>query len=93
VSLQVGGEHFKKSTPERTVLFWESRLLYRHISFHFRGSSGLLSALPIKVELVKCSVVNPDPHGSALILVGWLRIQEGKNDPQKQKQNTKIIVF
>ena len=24
-----------------------------------------------------------DPHGSALILVGWIRIQEGKNDPQK----------
>jgi hypothetical protein len=24
-------------------------------------------------------------HGSALILVGWIRIQEGKNDPQKIK--------
>jgi hypothetical protein len=34
------------------------------------------------------SVLGPDPHGSALILVGWIRIwiQEGKNDPQKYKK-------
>jgi hypothetical protein len=31
------------------------------------------------------SVVDPDSPGSALILVGWIRIrvQEGKNDPQQ----------
>jgi hypothetical protein len=29
------------------------------------------------------SVVNPDPHESALILASWIRIQEGKNDTQK----------
>jgi hypothetical protein len=23
---------------------------------------------------------DPDPHGSALISVGWIRIQEGKNE-------------
>ncbi len=28
-------------------------------------------------------VLDPDPHESALILVGWMRIQEGKNAPQK----------
>ncbi len=31
------------------------------------------------------SVVGPDPHESAFILIGWIRIQEGKNDPQKWK--------
>ncbi len=35
---------------------------------------------------VFCSVVDPDPHGSALILVGWIRIQEGKNDPQTKSE-------
>jgi hypothetical protein len=29
------------------------------------------------------SVVDPDPHGSALILVGWIRIQTSRNDQQK----------
>jgi hypothetical protein len=28
-------------------------------------------------------VSDPDPHGSALILVSWIRIQEGKNDLQE----------
>jgi hypothetical protein len=31
----------------------------------------------------KNSVADPDPHGAALIFVGWIRNQEGKNDPQK----------
>jgi hypothetical protein len=33
------------------------------------------------------NIVDPDPHGSTLILVGWIRIrmQVGKNDPQKVK--------
>jgi hypothetical protein len=26
---------------------------------------------------------DPDPHGSTLILVGWIRIQEGKKGPTK----------
>jgi hypothetical protein len=29
------------------------------------------------------SVADPDPHGSAFIMVGWIRIQEGQNEPQK----------
>jgi hypothetical protein len=34
---------------------------------------------------VLSSVVDPEPHGSALVLVGWVRIRihEGKKDPQK----------
>jgi hypothetical protein len=27
-----------------------------------------------------------NPYGSALILVGWIRIQEDKNDPQKREK-------
>jgi hypothetical protein len=32
--------------------------------------------------------LNPDLHGPALILAGWIRIriQGGKNDPQKKKK-------
>jgi hypothetical protein len=29
------------------------------------------------------SFADPDPHGSPFILVGWIRIQEGQNDPPK----------
>jgi hypothetical protein len=29
------------------------------------------------------SVADPDPQGYASILIGWIQIQEGKNDPQK----------
>jgi hypothetical protein len=29
------------------------------------------------------SVLGPDMHGSAPDLVDWIRIQEGKNNPQK----------
>jgi hypothetical protein len=41
------------------------------------------------------SVVDPDSdsHGSILILVRWIRIQEGKNDPQKDKNVRKYHVF
>jgi hypothetical protein len=45
---------------------------------------------------VKTSVVDPDPHWSALILVIWIRIriQEGKNDPQKRKiKNSEEISY
>jgi hypothetical protein len=28
--------------------------------------------------------MDPDPLGSALTLVGWIRIQVNKNDPQKK---------
>jgi hypothetical protein len=31
--------------------------------------------------------------GSALILVGWIRIQEGKNAPQKQEKVKKFHVL
>ncbi len=33
-----------------------------------------------------CSIVDPDPTGYALILGGWIRIQESKNEPQKEKK-------
>ncbi len=33
--------------------------------------------------IVSDIVADPDLHGSALVLVGW--IQEGKNDPQMEK--------
>jgi hypothetical protein len=39
------------------------------------------------------SVLDPDPHGSALILVSWIRIQELKNVPQKLKKVKKFFMF
>ncbi len=33
-----------------------------------------------------CSVADPDPHGSKFILVGWIRIQEGKKWLKKWKK-------
>jgi hypothetical protein len=41
-----------------------------------------------KITSIKSSVSDPDPHGSALILVGWIRMwmEEGKTDPQKRKK-------
>jgi hypothetical protein len=46
-------------------------------------SKGLLA----KFGTISTSVANPDPHGSALTLVGWIRIRikEGENEPQKKK--------
>jgi hypothetical protein len=40
------------------------------------------------ISTVLCSAVvpDPDPHGSAFILVGWIRIQEGQNNPQKRRK-------
>jgi hypothetical protein len=37
------------------------------------------------ISTVLCSAVvpDPDPQGSAFILVGLIRIQEGQNNPQK----------
>jgi hypothetical protein len=40
----------------------------------------------ISFTLLYSSVADPDPHGSAFLLVGWIRIQEGKNDPQKKNK-------
>jgi hypothetical protein len=37
--------------------------------------------------------VDPDPHGSAQILVVWVRIQEGNNDPQKLRKEEKFHVL
>jgi hypothetical protein len=34
------------------------------------------------------SVLDPDMHGSAPDLVGWIWIQEGKNNPQKYVYRT-----
>jgi hypothetical protein len=37
------------------------------------------------------NVVDPDPHGSTLILDGWIRIQVGKNDSQKSKRGRNVL--
>ncbi len=38
--------------------------------------------------------MDPDPHGFfAVILVGWIRIQNNKEDPQKRKSEEKKIMF
>jgi hypothetical protein len=39
--------------------------------------------------------VDPDPHGSALGLVGWIRIriQVGENDPHKSEEMYRFEVF
>jgi hypothetical protein len=42
---------------------------------------------------IKISVSDPDPHGSALILVGWILIQEGKKDLQEKKKVQKFHVL
>jgi hypothetical protein len=34
-----------------------------------------------------------DPHGSALIMVGWIRIQVNKNDPQKKGGGGKEEIY
>jgi hypothetical protein len=39
------------------------------------------------------SVMNSAAHGSALILVDWIRIQEVKNDPPKIEKREEISVF
>ncbi len=39
------------------------------------------------------SVMDSAVHGSALILVGWIRIQEGKNDPQKIEKREEMFSF
>jgi hypothetical protein len=39
------------------------------------------------------SVMDSAAHGSPLILVGWIRIQEGKNDPQKIEKREEISDF
>jgi hypothetical protein len=39
------------------------------------------------------SVVDPDPFGSALIFVGWIRNKEGKNNPRKGKKVKKFHVL
>jgi hypothetical protein len=59
--------------------------------FMFRSGGDFNLPDPCAVRSSKISptsgVWDPDPHGSALILVGWMRrIQVGKNDPQKFKK-------
>jgi hypothetical protein len=39
------------------------------------------------------SVRDSAAHGSALILEDWIRIQEGKNDPQKIEKREEISTF
>jgi hypothetical protein len=41
------------------------------------------------------SLSDPDPHGSALILIGWIRIriQNGKNYHKIRKKGKKIQVL
>ncbi len=37
--------------------------------------------------------MDPGPHGSALTLVGWIRIQVNKNDPQKRGEKGRNLLF
>jgi hypothetical protein len=37
--------------------------------------------------------LDPDPHGSALILVGLIRIQKSKKDPFKNRESREISCF
>jgi|LakMenEpi03Aug12_release.lakeMendotaPanAssembly.Ray.scaffolds.fasta_scaffold370828_2 hypothetical protein len=55
-----------------------------------RFQSGVLDAVLV---LQKASVVDPDLRGSVpvLILAGWIRIQVGKSDPQKNKNVTNML--
>jgi hypothetical protein len=39
---------------------------------------------PLTILLLMITVADPDPHGYAFILVGW--IQEGQNEPQKGRK-------
>ncbi len=90
MSLQVG-EHFKKSTPERTVLFWESMLLYQHISCHIRGSSGLLPAI-FKLNWSNAVLwiqIRKDPHWFGRLVA----YPGGQKWPTKTETNLKNIVF
>ncbi len=45
----------------------------------------LLKQQPIQYLIKVCCAPVPDPHGSALSFVGWMRIHEGKNDSPKRK--------
>jgi hypothetical protein len=37
--------------------------------------------------------MDPGPHGSALIIVGWIRIQMGKNDHQRKQTKEEMYCF
>jgi hypothetical protein len=47
----------------------------------------------VKIIVAFACFVDSDPQGSALILISWNQIQEGKNDPQKQKKVKKFHVL
>jgi hypothetical protein len=42
---------------------------------------------------VRIYISDPDPHGSALVFIGWIRIQKSKNDPLKKKTVKKFHVL
>ncbi len=48
------------------------------------GTTGIVERPEIQNQY---GTVDPDPHRSALFLIGWIRIriQEGKNDPQNKR--------
>jgi hypothetical protein len=45
--------------------------------------------------ILECRVVDPDPDldGSSLILSCWIRIQEGKNEPQNMEKSKEFSCF
>jgi hypothetical protein len=56
----------------------------QHLLVQVRSENGTTFYLTVPIS-------DPDPHGSALILVGWIRIQEGKKLPTKiEKMKIKV---
>jgi len=58
-------------------VFWRWRFFFRIKGTSRRYLQKKISRL---TGTIYCSVADPDPHGSAFILVGWIRIriQQGK---------------
>jgi hypothetical protein len=54
------------------------QILYRYLTFG------------VNPPLLSGSVSYPDPHGSVLILVGWIRTQEVENDPKNRKKGINL---
>jgi hypothetical protein len=86
------------------VQYEKKNILFFPFSFHtplpHPGERNLRRPHHHICKLIKCGyvgtgtvkeVLDPESHGSALILVGWTRIQEGKTDPQKFEKSKEII--
>jgi hypothetical protein len=90
---------------EKVVILWLDVILYFlkfdiRCVFH-RSCKLLLDALCItnlsapfgKTKFLHfIAVLDPNPHGSAMILVDWIRIQVRKNDSQKKRKKVKKCI-